>query len=70
MTIMRQSACLVANAIAVYIYGFLFNCTTVGQASNSVTVPTLSINPLFGAGCLYLVVSTVAGFFALNTCVS
>ena len=35
MDIMRQSACLVVNPIMVYSYGFLFNCTTVGQASDS-----------------------------------
>ena len=35
--IMRQSACLVLNSITVYNYGFLFNCTTVGQASDSIT---------------------------------
>ena len=35
--IMRQSAYLVLNPITVYSYGFLFNCTTVGQASDSMT---------------------------------
>ena len=35
LDIMRQSACLVLNPITVYNYGFLFNCTTVGQASGS-----------------------------------
>ena len=30
--IMLESACLVLNQITVYSYGFLFNCTTVGQA--------------------------------------
>ena len=35
--VMRQSACLVLNPITVYSYGFLFNCTTVGQASDSMT---------------------------------
>ena len=35
LDIMRQSACLVLNPITVYSYGFLFNCTTVGQASDS-----------------------------------
>ena len=30
----RLSACLVVNLITVYTYGFLFNCTTVGQASD------------------------------------
>ena len=37
---MRQSACLVLNPITVYSYGFLFNCTTVGQASDSMTALT------------------------------
>ena len=36
LDIMRQSACLVLNPITVYSYGFLFNCTTVGQASDSI----------------------------------
>ena len=40
LDIMRQSACLVLNQITVYSYGFLFNCTTVGQASDSLTVLT------------------------------
>ena len=34
MDIMRQSAYLVVNPITVDSYGFLFNCTTVGQASD------------------------------------
>ena len=34
LDVMRQSACLVLNPIMVYSYGFLFNCTTVGQASD------------------------------------
>ena len=38
--IMRQSACLVLNPITVCGYGFLFNCTTVGQASDSMTALT------------------------------
>ena len=37
---MRQFACLVLNSITVYSYGFLFNCTTVGQASDSMTALT------------------------------
>ena len=37
---MRQSACLVLNPITVYSYGFLFNCTTVGQVSDSMTALT------------------------------
>ena len=36
LDIMRKSACLVLNPIMVYIYGILFNCTTVGQAYTSV----------------------------------
>ena len=40
LDIMRQSACLVLNPITVYSYGFLFNCTTVGQASDSMTTLT------------------------------
>ena len=40
LDIMRQSACLVLNPITVYGYGFLFNCTTVGQASDSMTALT------------------------------
>ena len=35
LDVMGQSACLVLNPITVYRYGFLFNCTTVGQASDS-----------------------------------
>ena len=40
LDIMRQSACLVVNPIKVYSYGFLFNCTTVGRASDSMTALT------------------------------
>ena len=40
LDIIRQSACLVLNPIKVYSYGFLFNCTTVGQASDSLTALT------------------------------
>ena len=40
LDIMRQSACLVVNPITVYSYGFLFTCTTVGQASDSMTALT------------------------------
>ena len=40
LDIMRQSACLVLNPITVYSYGFLFNCTAVGQASDSMTALT------------------------------
>ena len=40
LDIMRQSACLVVNPITVYSYGFLFNCMTVGRASDSMTALT------------------------------
>ena len=40
LDVMRQSACLVFNAIMVYSYRFLFNCTTVGQPSVSMTALT------------------------------
>ena len=36
----QQSACLILNPITVYSYGFLFNCTTVSQASDSMTALT------------------------------
>ena len=39
LDIMQQSACLVLNPITVYSYGFLFNCTTVGKAWDSVVAP-------------------------------
>ena len=38
----RQSACLVANPITVYSYGFLFNCTTVDQASDSIILTNMA----------------------------
>ena len=37
MDIMRQSACLVVNSFKVDSYDCLFNCTTVGQASDLIT---------------------------------
>ena len=40
LDVMRQYACLVLNSITVYSYDFLFNCTTVGQASDSMTALT------------------------------
>ena len=49
LDIMRQSACLVVNPITVYSYGFLFNCTTVGRASDSMTALTSSFNRWVGA---------------------
>ena len=49
LDIMRQSACLVLNPITVDSYGFLFNCTTMGQASDSMTALPKSFNSLVGA---------------------
>ena len=40
MDVMQQSACLVVNPITAYRYGFFFNCTMVGQASDSMTALT------------------------------
>ena len=60
MDIMRQSACLVVNPITVDSYGFLINCTTVGQASDLMTALRKSFNPLVGASCLSLAGPTVA----------
>ena len=40
LDIIRQSACLVVNLITVYSYAVLFNCTMVGQASDSMTTLT------------------------------
>ena len=40
LDIKRQSACLVLNPIMVYSYGFLFNCTTVGQTAYSMMALT------------------------------
>ena len=40
MDIMRQSACLVVYPIMIDSYDFLFNCTTVGQASDLMTALT------------------------------
>ena len=40
MDIMRQSVCLAVNRIMVYSYGFLFNCTMVGQESDLIVALT------------------------------
>ena len=40
LDVMRQSARLALTPITVYNYGFLFNCTTVGQDSDSMTALT------------------------------
>ena len=49
LDVMRQSSCLVLNPITVSSYGFLFNCTTVGQALDSMTALTLSFYWWVGA---------------------
>ena len=48
MDIMKQSACLVVKPITVYNYVFLFDCTTVGQASDSMTALTKNSNQFVG----------------------
>ena len=40
LDVKRQTACLVLNPITLYSYGFLVNCTTVGQALDSMTALT------------------------------
>ena len=40
LDVMRQSAWLVSNQITVYSYCFLFNCMTMGQASDSMMALT------------------------------
>ena len=49
LDVMPSSACLVFNPITVYSYGFLFNCMTVGQASDSMTALTQSFNRWVGS---------------------
>ena len=34
LDVIKQSACLVLNPVRVLSFGFLFNCTTMGQASD------------------------------------
>ena len=38
--VLQQTACLVVNPITIGNFAFLFNCTPVGQTSDSVMVPT------------------------------
>ena len=60
LDIMLQSACLVLNPITVYNDGFLLNCTTVGQVSDSMTALTLSFDRWVCAWCLSVAGPTVA----------
>ena len=39
INVLQQTACLVVNPITVGNFAFLFNCTLVGQTSDSLTVP-------------------------------
>ena len=41
--VLQQAACLVVNPITVGNFAFLFNCTLVGETSDSLTVPTLRL---------------------------
>ena len=65
LDVMRQSACLGLNPLTVYSYGFLFNCTTVGQASDSMNALTQSFNRWVGAWCLSVAGPTVAQLEAI-----
>ena len=40
INVLQQTACLAVNPITVGYFAFLFNCTPVGQTSDSITVPT------------------------------
>ena len=40
INVLQQTACLVVNPITVGNFSFLFNCTPVGQTSDSMMVPT------------------------------
>ena len=40
INVLKQTACLVVNPLAVGNFAFLFNCMPVGQTSDSLTVPT------------------------------
>ena len=40
INVLQQTACLLVSPITVGNFAFLFNCTPVGQTSDSMTVPT------------------------------
>ena len=40
INVLQQTACLLVNPMTVGNFAFLFNCTPVGQTSDSMTVPT------------------------------
>ena len=52
MDIMWQIACLVINTITVYSYGFLFSCTRVGKAPDSMMTLTKILEGQFPDVCL------------------
>ena len=49
MDTMRRSACLVVNPIMVDSYGFLFNCTTMDQASD-LTRAAMGLSAVYECG--------------------
>ena len=56
---MRQTTCLVINPTSVDSYASLFNCTTTGQASDSMTASTKSFHKWLGLDAMSLVWPTV-----------
>ena len=50
MDIMLESALLVVNPITFYSYGFLFNCTMVGQASDSMKLSLVGWHMMLAFG--------------------
>ena len=40
INVLQQTACLVVNPIMLGNFAFLLNCTTVGRAPDSMTLPT------------------------------
>ena len=67
---MRQYVYLVVNPITVHSYGILFNCTTAGHASDSMTALTYRFHPLAVAKCFFGWVhhGSIWGFLALAIC--
>ena len=52
--VLRQAACLVVGPVAVGGFAFLFGCTPVGRASDSMMVPTwglVCVGGMVGAWC-------------------
>ena len=65
--VLQQTACLVVNPITVGNFAFLFNCTTVGQTSESMTVLTYRITKRWnGLGLMLLAVVRPTGFYLLD----